>query len=102
MVGGNERIISTAETNHIKKLRNVKSLSIIEMSKRTGFCLELKGNMQMRNTYLKKTLVNFHPVSLQKRNGMEIHQRHILYNHIFPKFFCGGNLTLNRYRNTNS
>jgi len=59
MVGGNERIISTPETNRIQKLRNVKSLSIIEMSKQTGFCLELKGNMQMRNTYLKKDASEF-------------------------------------------
>jgi len=38
MVGGNERMLAMPEINHIKKLRNVKSLSINEISKRTGFC----------------------------------------------------------------
>jgi len=38
MVGGNERMLAMPEINHIKKLRNEKSLSINEISKRTGFC----------------------------------------------------------------
>src|SRR5690625_3560868 len=40
MVGGNERMLAMPEINHIKKLRNNKSLSINEISKRTGFCWE--------------------------------------------------------------
>lgn len=40
MVGGNERMLAMPEINHIKKLRNIKSLSINEISKRTGFCWE--------------------------------------------------------------
>lgn len=38
MVGGNERMLAMPEINHIKNLRNNKSLSINEISKRTGFC----------------------------------------------------------------
>src|SRR5699024_2171572 len=32
-----ERMLAMPEINHIKKLRNIKSLSINEISKRTGF-----------------------------------------------------------------
>ena len=38
--GGIERMLAMPEINHIKKLRNIKSLSINEISKRTGFCWE--------------------------------------------------------------
>jgi len=40
MVGGNERMLAMPEINYIKKMRNIKSLSINEISKRTGFCWE--------------------------------------------------------------
>lgn len=35
---GSERMLAMPEVKHIKKLRNMKSLSINEISKRTGFC----------------------------------------------------------------
>lgn len=38
--GGNERMLAMSEINHIKKLRNNKSLSISEIQRRTGFSWE--------------------------------------------------------------
>lgn len=38
--GGHERMLAMPEVHHIKKLRNEKSLSINEISRRTGFCWE--------------------------------------------------------------
>lgn len=38
MMGVVKGMLAMPEINHIKKLRNIKSLSINELSKRTGFC----------------------------------------------------------------
>src|SRR5690625_3357991 len=40
MMGEVKGMLAMPEINHIKKLRNIKSLSINEISKRTGFCWE--------------------------------------------------------------
>src|SRR5690625_6814051 len=40
MMGVVKGMLAMPEINHIKKLRNIKSLSINEISKRTGFCWE--------------------------------------------------------------
>ena len=52
-----ERMLAMPEINHIKKLRNIKSLSINEVSKRTGFCWETVKKYADEDQLPQKTTV---------------------------------------------
>lgn len=64
-----ERMLAMPEINHIKKWRNIKSLSINEISKRTGFCWETVKKYADDDQLPQETQVKKHGMMYDEKWG---------------------------------